>query len=91
MRGCSDSMLLHMLYAARTRSLSSKLHNKQQARCTEAMLARRMSVLQWWSADGACEGPYSCCSLICRDERSGLCGLPACSLSSKVPLELLLL
>ena len=54
-------------------------------------MARRMSVLQCWSADGACEGPYSCCGLIYRDKRPGLCGLPACSLSSKVPVELLLL
>ena len=71
--------------------MSAKLHIKQQARCTEAMVARRMGVLQWWSAEGACKGPYSCCGLICRDQRPSLCGLPACPLSSKVPVELLLL
>ena len=54
-------------------------------------MVRRKSVLRLWSADGACKGPYSCCGLICRDKRPSLCGLPACTLSSQAPLELLLL
>ena len=35
--------------------------------------------------------PYCCSCLICRDKRPGLCGLAACSLSTEVALELLLL